>query len=54
MLHIEPRHDHAAAIVGARSLVQALMHANHLLAQYRGGCWRHTLIVAIYAPPPNQ
>ena len=34
MLHIEPRRDHAAVVVGARSLVQALDQACHLLEQY--------------------
>ena len=31
MLHIEPRHDHAAVVVGARSLDHALIQACHLL-----------------------
>ena len=31
MLHIEPRRDHAAVVVGARSLAQALIQACHLL-----------------------
>ena len=31
MLHIEPRSDHAAVVVGARSLAQALSQACHLL-----------------------
>jgi len=34
MLHIEPRRDHAAVVVGARSLVQALLQAKHLLEEY--------------------
>ena len=34
MLHIEPRPDHAAVVVGARSLAQALSQAKHLLEQY--------------------
>jgi hypothetical protein len=33
MLHIEPRRDHAAVVVGARSLAQALIQACHLLEQ---------------------
>jgi uncharacterized protein YbjT (DUF2867 family) len=33
MLHIEPRRDHAAVVVGARSLAKALMQACHLLEQ---------------------
>ena len=35
MLHIEPRHDHGAVVVGAHSLAQALVQASHLLARYR-------------------
>jgi hypothetical protein len=31
MLHIEPRSDHAAVVVGARSLARALNQACHLL-----------------------
>jgi hypothetical protein len=31
MLHIEPRSDHAAVVVGARSLARALIQACHLL-----------------------
>ena len=31
MLHIEPRRDHAAVVVGARSLAHALIQACHLL-----------------------
>ena len=34
MLHIEPRRDHTAVVVGARSLAQALSQANHLLRKY--------------------
>ena len=34
MLHIEPRGDHTAVVVGARSLAQALSQANHLLRKY--------------------
>jgi hypothetical protein len=34
MLHIEPRRDHTAVVVGARSLAQALSQAKHLLDQY--------------------
>ena len=34
MLHIEPRRDHAPVVVGARSLVQALLEAKHLLEEY--------------------
>ena len=34
MLHIEPRRDHTAVIVGARSLAQALHRAKHLLENY--------------------
>lgn len=34
MLRIEPRRDSAAVIVGARSLAQALNHAEQLLEQY--------------------
>jgi hypothetical protein len=34
MLHIEPRRDHAAVVVGARSLAQALHQAKQLLEQY--------------------
>ena len=46
MLHIEPRPDHAAAIVGARSL--GLGHASQPPTRaVLAGCWRHTLIVAI-------
>ena len=33
MLHIEPRSDHSAVVVGARSLAQALIQACHLLEQ---------------------
>jgi hypothetical protein len=33
MLHIEPRADHAAVVVGARSLAQALIQACNLLEQ---------------------
>ena len=33
MLHIEPRRDHAAVVVGVRSLAQALNQACHLLEQ---------------------
>jgi len=31
MLRIEPRHDHAAVVVGGRSLAEALGRAEHLL-----------------------
>ena len=31
MLRIEPRHDRTALVVGARSLTQALSHAERLL-----------------------
>jgi hypothetical protein len=31
MLHIEPRRDHAAVVIGARSLARALIQACHLL-----------------------
>jgi hypothetical protein len=34
MLHIEPRRDRTAVIVGARSLAQALSHAKQLLEHY--------------------
>jgi len=34
MLHIEPRRDHTAVVVGAHSLAQALGQAKHLLEQY--------------------
>ena len=34
MLRIEPRRDHAAVVVGARSLAQALNRAENLLEQY--------------------
>ncbi|HET7047596.1 MAG TPA: hypothetical protein VFI54_04935 [Solirubrobacteraceae bacterium] len=34
MLHIEPRRDQAAVVVGARSLAQALNQACHLLERY--------------------
>ena len=34
MLHIEPRRDHTAVVVGAHSLAQALSRAKHLLEQY--------------------
>jgi len=34
MLHIEPRRDHAAVVVGARSLAQALSQAKHQLEKY--------------------
>jgi hypothetical protein len=34
MLHIEPRRDHTAVVIGARSLAQALSQAKHLLEQY--------------------
>jgi hypothetical protein len=34
MLHIEPRPDRAAVVVGALSLAQALNRAEHLLEQY--------------------
>jgi hypothetical protein len=34
MLHIEPRRDHTAVVVGARSLTDALIRASHLLARY--------------------
>ncbi len=34
MLHIEPRRDHTAVVVGAHSLAQALSRAKHLLQQY--------------------
>jgi hypothetical protein len=33
MLHIEPRRDHGAVVVGARSLAQALIKACDLLEQ---------------------
>jgi hypothetical protein len=34
MLHIEPRRDHTAVVVGAHSLAQALHQAKHLLGNY--------------------
>ena len=34
MLHIEPRRDHTAVVVGAHSLAQALHQAKHLLENY--------------------
>jgi hypothetical protein len=34
MLRIEPRRDHTAVVVGARSLARALSRAEHLLGQY--------------------
>jgi hypothetical protein len=34
MLRIEPRHDHGAVVLGARSLAQALGRAEHLLETY--------------------
>jgi hypothetical protein len=34
MLRIEPRRDHTAVVVGARSLMDALGRAGHLLEQY--------------------
>jgi hypothetical protein len=34
MLHIDPRPDHAAVVVGAHSLAQALSQAEHLLQKY--------------------
>lgn len=34
MLHIEPRRDHTAVVVGAHSLAQALSQAKHLLEKY--------------------
>jgi hypothetical protein len=34
MLRIEPRHDHTAVVVGARSLAEALNRAEHLLERY--------------------
>ncbi|HEX5193389.1 MAG TPA: hypothetical protein VFW09_11345 [Solirubrobacteraceae bacterium] len=34
MLRIEPRHDHAAVTVGARSLAEALGRAEQLLETY--------------------
>ena len=34
MLHIEPRRDHTAVVVGAHSLALALIQAKHLLEQY--------------------
>lgn len=34
MLHIEPRRDHTAVVVGARSLAQALNQAKQLLEKY--------------------
>jgi hypothetical protein len=34
MLHIEPRRDHTAVVVGAHSLAQALGQANNLLQPY--------------------
>jgi hypothetical protein len=34
MLHIEPRREHTAVVVGARSLAEALSQAEHLLEQY--------------------
>jgi len=33
MLHIEPRRDHSAVVVGARSLARALLQACQLLEQ---------------------
>lgn len=34
MLHIEPRRDRTAVVIGARSLAQALSRAEYLLEQY--------------------
>jgi hypothetical protein len=34
MLHVEPRHDRAAVVVGARSLAEALGRAARLLEGY--------------------
>ncbi len=34
MLHIEPRRNHTAVVVGAHSLAQALHQAKHLLENY--------------------
>jgi hypothetical protein len=34
MLRIEPRHDHTAVVLGARSPTQALNQAKHLLEKY--------------------
>lgn len=34
MLHIEPRRDHTAVVVGAHSIAQALSQAKNLLQQY--------------------
>ena len=34
MLHIEPRRDHTAVVVGARSLAKALIQACRLLENY--------------------
>jgi hypothetical protein len=34
MLHIEPRRDHTAVVVGAHSLAQALGQAKQLLQNY--------------------
>jgi hypothetical protein len=34
MLHIEPRRDQTAVVVGAHSLAQALNQANHQLGGY--------------------
>jgi hypothetical protein len=34
MLHIEPRRDHTAVVVGAHSLAQALSQAKALLEKY--------------------
>ena len=34
MLHIEPRRDHTAVVVGARSLAAALIQACRLLEKY--------------------
>ena len=34
MLHIEPRYDRTAVVVGARSLAQALIQARQLLERY--------------------
>jgi hypothetical protein len=34
MLHIEPRSDNTAVVLGARSLAQALVQARQLLERY--------------------
>ena len=34
MVHIEPRSDHTAVVLGARSLAQALIEARQMLERY--------------------